>query len=70
MKLAKPAAGMTWGVLMGLPVLVTAGLCIFEFNTLRIVQLALLLVFAAIQTMIHKLDCKTCGQRDRCPAAM
>ncbi len=69
-KIATPAAGMTWFVLMGLPVLVTIGLCIFDFSTLRIIQLAALLVFAAIQMLIHKMDCKTCKHRKDCPAAM
>ena len=70
MKLAKPAAGMTWGVLMGLPILVSIGLCLFDFNILRIIQLALLIVFATIQAIIHKKDCKTCKQKDNCLAAM
>ena len=69
-KIAAPAAGMTWIILMGLPVLVTIGLCIFDFSTLRIIQLAALIVFAAIQFFIHKTDCKTCKNRDDCPAAM
>jgi hypothetical protein len=70
LKIATPAAGITWIVLMGLPVLVSIGFCLFDFSTLRIIQLALLIVFAVIQAFIHKTDCKTCKHRDDCTAAM
>jgi len=70
LKIAKPAAGITWGVLVGLPIIVTAGLCVFDFGMLRIVQLALLILFAIVQVMIHKKDCKTCKHSENCVSSM
>ena len=65
--IAKKAAGVTWGVLTALPVLVTLILAVVDYRLERIIVLLILIVFLILQGLIHKKNCDTCKMRYSCP---
>lgn len=67
--IAAPSAGMTWGVLTTLPVVVVLILTVLSFTWVKAVALAVLVILMGVQLQMHKSNCKTCKMRYMCPGS-
>ncbi len=63
-------AGVTWGVAIGLPIIVMIAILIFNFDVHLLVILVLFVVLTPLNLMMHKHSCVRCKMRNICPASM
>ncbi len=63
-------AGVTWGVAIGLPIIVMVAILIFNFDVHLLVILVLFVVLTPLNLMMHKQSCVRCKMRNICPASM
>ena len=70
-KLGGKLAGLTWGILMGLPIIVMiAMIAINEVSLIdELVYLVPFIALVAINGILHKIDCEKCKMRFICPGS-
>lgn len=68
-KLGGMLAGLTWALLMGLPIITITSLLIFKFSFIGLICLIICIILTIINSILHVKDCKECKMRIICPGS-
>lgn len=68
-KLGGILAGLTWGVLMGVPIIAIIILLFFNYSHVALFCLIVCVIATTINSILHVRDCKECKMRYICPGS-
>jgi hypothetical protein len=68
-KLGGLLAGLTWGTLMGVPIIAIIILLVLNFSLIALICLIVCVITTTINSILHVKDCKECKMRYICPGS-